>query len=220
MLCEYCRKDASARKNRVQSKINHGFKNRFCSSSCSIKYQVVSKGLELTKEYYCVKCKKVFKRIFSQSIRSKNCFCSKSCAAKYNNAHKSYGIRRSKLEIWLERRLVELYPDLEILFNYKKIIESELDIYIPSLNLAFEINGIFHYKPIFGQEKLEQIQTNDSKKSSRCTQENISLLIINCSKLTHFKVKEFYKYLGIIEYHINILVDLFGSQDSPRHVAS
>ena len=36
-------------------------------------------------------------------------------------------------------------------------INSELDVYVPSLNLAFELNGIFHYEPIYGEKKLNQI---------------------------------------------------------------
>jgi len=47
-----------------------------------------------------------------------------------------------------------LYPDLVIHFNKKDAINSELDIYIPSLKLAFELNGIFHYEPIFGKENF------------------------------------------------------------------
>ena len=64
--------------------------------------------------------------------------------------------------MWLEEQLTSLYPKLDIHFNRKDTIGSELDIYIPSLNLAVELNGIFHYEPIFGKDKLSKIKTNDA----------------------------------------------------------
>ncbi len=76
-------------------------------------------------------------------------FCNRSCAVTYNNKNKQVGTRVSKLEIYLASKLAEKYP-FEFHFNRKDTIGSELDIYIPTLKLAFELNGIFHYEPIFG----------------------------------------------------------------------
>ena len=143
----------------------------------------------------------MFKRLYStrviKSDKSKNLFCSHSCAAKYNNTHKTKGCRRSKLEIWLEQKLKEKYS-FEILFNEKNIINSELDIYIPHLKLAFELNGIFHYEPIFGKEKLSQIQNNDNRKFQACLEHDIELCIIDTSQQKYFKEKTSLKYLNII----------------------
>jgi hypothetical protein len=140
----------------------------------------------------------IFIKSNSEIKKHSNHFCCKSCAATYNNKNKQTGTRRSKLEVWLEEKLISIYPNLDIHFNRKDTIGSELDIYIPSMNLAFEMNGIFHYEPIFGQDKLEQIQNNDSNKFQKCQEKNISLCLIDTSGQKRFTEKSSQKYLDII----------------------
>lgn len=149
-------------------------------------------------EISCTNCGKKYKTRPSQAVRSKNHYCSRSCSATYNNKNKTHGTRRAKLEIWLEDQLIELYPDLEIHFNRKDTIGSELDIYFPTLNLAIELNGIFHYEPIYGEKKLNQIQENDQNKFQACQSHGISLCIIDTSGQKYFKPKTSQKYLDII----------------------
>lgn len=119
--------------------------------------------------------------------KSGHLFCNHHCAALYANSHKTVGTRRSKLEVWLEARLRALYPNLTLLPNDKTAINSELDFYFPELKLAFELNGIFHYEPIYGPEKLASIQNNDHRKFAACAEAGISLCIIDVSWMTHFK---------------------------------
>lgn len=174
-------------------------KSKYCSTQCA---NLAQKNKEKIK---CSNCNSVFEKTPSQIKKSKsgNHFCSKSCAATFNNKNKTYGTRRSKLENWLENQLNELYPELEILFNNKEAIGSELDIYIPSLNLAFELNGIFHYEPIYGNNKLEQIQENDQSKSKACHDAKIDLCVIDVSQQKYFKEKTSKKYLDIINNVVN-----------------
>ena len=150
----------------------------------------------------CTNCNSEFEKLPSQIKKTINHFCSKSCSASYNNKHKTTGNRRSKLEVWLEEQLTQLYPDLPIDFNKKSAIGSELDIYIPSLNLAIELNGIFHYEPIYGTNKLDQIQNNDKNKFMLCIEHKIDLCIIDTSGQKYVKPSTSQKYLDII---INII---------------
>lgn len=170
---------------------------KFCSLRC------VGLSKRSMQNVSCVNCGTTFKKKPSEIQRSPNHFCSKSCSGTYNNKNKKYGIRRSKLEVWLEEQLTILYPELEVHYNRKDTIGSELDIFIPSLNLAVELNGIFHYEPIFGVNKLQKIQENDQSKTKACIEHKIDLCIIDVSAFKHFKPARAQKYLDIITNIIN-----------------
>jgi hypothetical protein len=105
------------------------------------------------------------------------------------------------LEKWLEIQLGIKYPQLKIQYNERETISGELDIYIPSLKLAFELNGIFHYEDIFGQ--LERTQNNDKRKFAACSEKGIGLCIIDTSRQRYFKEKSSQEFLNIITNIIN-----------------
>jgi len=129
--------------------------------------------------------------------------CSHSCSTIHFNKNKTTGNRRSNLEKWIEGQLLILYPNLEFHFNRKDTISSELDIYIPSINVAFELNGIFHYEPIYGVNKLEKTQINDISKTKACHDAKINLCIIDTSGQKYFKESTSKQYLDIITNIIN-----------------
>lgn len=162
----------------------------FCSRECGHKKKHIQKN--------CIQCGDEFDILLRRSFNGEGKFCSRSCAATYNNTHKTKGTRRSKLESWLEIKLQEKYPNLKIDFNKKDVINSELDIYFPDLKLAFELNGIFHYEPIYGQEKLDKIKNNDHRKFAACAEKGVSLCIIDTSKQSYFKEKTCFPFLDII----------------------
>jgi hypothetical protein len=174
----------------------------FCDQKCFHDYNNCKEKL------ICCQCGVEFLKSLSQLKKTKNSFCSQSCAATYNNTHKTKGNRRSKLETWLEEQLTILYPNLEILYSNKTTINSELDVYIPLLNLAFELNGIFHYEPIFGESKLNQIQNNDSRKFQACLENGIELCIIDTSQHKYVKPSTSQKYLDIIIHLVNFKLKL------------
>lgn len=185
----------------IQKKlITHELKHRrgrvkYCSQKC----HCIVNHPWLREEKSCTTCGKLFIRKAREIKRSKNSFCTKSCAATYNNVNKTHGYRRSKLEVWLEEQLPVIYPSLEFHFNRKDAINGELDIYIPVLRLAFELNGIFHYEPIFGEEQLSKIQNNDHRKYQACIERKIELCLIDTSPLKNFKENGARKYLDIIK---------------------
>jgi hypothetical protein len=126
-----------------------------------------------------------------------------SCSAKWRNAHKTKGTRVSKLERWLAEQLVLLFPTIEFHFNRKDAINGELDIFIPTLKLAFELNGIFHYEPIYGPEKLGRMQSNDERKMQACHEHGIELCIIDVSMMTYFKPAKADRFLRIVKHVIH-----------------
>lgn len=167
-------------------------KGDFCSREC------VNEHLRPLASVVCLQCKRPFKKRPSQIEKSPNHFCGHHCAATYQNTHKTTGTKVSKLEQWLQARLVSLYPDIEFHFNRKDAIDSELDIYLPHLRLAFELNGIFHYEPIYGPDKLASIQGNDHRKFQACIEKKIELCLIDVSRMKNFKEARASQFLGII----------------------
>lgn len=191
--CYHCNNIFYVMKKNIMHELKHNRgRVKFCSYKCSREH------LKTQETVKCKNCGKHFKKRIFEIKKSENHFCSQSCSGIYINTHKLIGNRRSKLENWLENELKKIYPNYNILFNNKTMINSELDIYIPSLNLAFELNGIFHYEPIHGQDKLNQIQNNDNRKFQACLERGIELCIIDTSKQKYFKEKTSHEFLKII----------------------
>lgn len=201
LTCEFCSSSFKKPKNEIQREL---FSNRntlrFCSRKCYGLF--TSKSILIT----CKHCNTHTSRCQSEYKKSKNHFCSSSCFGTYNISHRKTGTRRSKLENWIESKLNEKYPNLEIHYNRKDTINSELDIYIPSLKLAFELNGIFHYEPIYGPDKLSKIQNNDTRKFQACLERGIELCIIDTSTVRYFKEHIYNNYLNIISNIIEVRV--------------
>jgi len=196
LKCKQCGGIFYRRKHVIQEGLKHPKMQPkdFCCNICRAKYA----NRNNTIGVLCDQCNLFITKKKSDIRKTKHHFCSHSCSAKYHNSRKQTGTRKSKFEAWVEEQLVSLYPNLEFHFNKKDAILSELDIYIPSLKLAFEINGIFHYEPIFGQDKLSRIQNNERRKFAACAERGIGLCIIDTSSLNYFKPAKAQKFLDII----------------------
>lgn len=175
----------------------------YCSNIC---YRTMSKTKTKVK---CLQCNKEFEKFPNKIKKSPKHFCSKKCAANYNVFTRKPSIRNpngtSKLEKYLKIQLELIYPKLDLAFNTRSILNGklELDIYIKSLNLAFEINGIHHYEPIYGLDRLTKCKLNDTSKTKLCHKAKIDLCIINTSEQKRVTVKSSQKYLDIITKIIN-----------------
>lgn len=192
--CLFCQEWFLANKYEVEKR-----NARFCSKEC-----INNSNRE---KLNCKNCGKEFSRQLNYrrwNNEYKNSFCTRSCSTTFANNHKTHGPNRSKLEIWLETNLIKCYPNLKFNFNDRTAINSELDIYIPSLNLAFELNGIFHYEPIFGEKKLNKTINNDNRKFQACLENKIELCIIDTSKQKYFKESTSIVYFDIIKTIINL----------------
>ncbi len=208
--CQFLRIKKLVKFNRTRKEKQGYFGGLFCGRKCRAAYDSQSKKVDLI----CTQCNLPFSRKFSQTKskkrKSENFFCSQSCAGKYNNAHKKTGTRVSKLEVWLHSQLKAMFPNIVFSFNKTDAINAELDVYIRSLNLAFEINGIFHYKPIFGKDKFERISSKDANKIKSCHDNGIDLCIIDVSSFKYFKEQKAKTYLDIISNIISDRVQAFG----------
>lgn len=152
----------------------------FCDRTCLGKQKASKKSV------VCAHCRATFWKFPNQIRKTKNNFCSKSCAGTYNNKHKSHGIRRSKLEFYIESKLRTEFPSIGFLYNSKAVIDSELDIYCPKAQCAVQINGIMHYQPIYGQDKLDNTMRLDEQKREKCKELGIHLLEVDCSLQKRF----------------------------------
>lgn len=165
----------------------------FCDSTCTGLYR---KGKELTEkqELNCEKCGKSFMRskakiAWHATLSNYNHhYCSRECARKcsfnttkfkscFPHQKNKTKRQRSLLELFIEKQLMEQFPDLPLICcgKYKHF---ELDFYFPSLLLAIEINGPTHYKPIYGNKVLTNVQNRDFLRSELCKSRNVKLEII------------------------------------------
>jgi hypothetical protein len=194
-ICDECNKNFEIRgayRKRILSPVTTQgrVQGKFCSKKCMGQNKIKKVSIP------CKECGEIIYRTPYELKKVKNAFCGHICSGKYNAKNKTTGGNRSKLEIWLEGQLKVIYPILEFRFNDTKAIEAELDIYIPALSLAFELNGIFHYENIFG--KLQKTQERDKMKVSLCYEKHIGLCVIDTSNLKYFKNENALRYLKII----------------------
>jgi hypothetical protein len=184
-------------------------KNNFCSIVCAVKFK------DRKVEVECLHCHNKFMKKLNQIRKTSKHFCSEVCA-KNLQKHKDWGGKRSKLEIAIEEHFKIIFPFMYIRYN-KTDIGYELDIYIPCLELAIELNGVFHYRVIHkrnGVERLKRTQEIDAEKVVKCKELDIKLFVIDVSRDRGEKIKaqRILEVKGIVLDRINELGYVFKNE--------
>lgn len=87
---------------------------------------------------------------------------------------------RFMLETHFNEKFETVHP--EWLVNPETNRCMELDMYCENLKIAVEYNGIHHYEPIYGDEKLEGVQFKDALKQKICQEKGIRFIQIQGMK--------------------------------------
>jgi hypothetical protein len=179
--CVFCKQQIE----RVASQLKN-VKHVFCNHSCAaqfnnslrpkkLKQPKKAKPVAKVVEHICINCGKI--SIVSARASLKKKFCSGSCRNVINN--KTIRGTRSKVEKEFELAIKANFPDLKFNCNDRQILDGlELDFYFPEINLAIEFNGIWHLKPIRGEELLVKYKQRDKHKKRLCEEKNIKLLVL------------------------------------------
>jgi very-short-patch-repair endonuclease len=184
MRCKNCHQEFNQTKNIILKSLRKYGKCGYCSRLCCNKAKINHSYLP------CEECGKITQKSAVALKTNKHVFCSCSCHAKYKNRHKNFGKIRSKMEEFIESKVKEFFPTLEFYCNDRKSLNGpELDFLFPSLKLAVELNGITHYEPIYGKDRLTRSQESDRRKMSSCEKIGIELAVIDISSIKYFKPK-------------------------------
>lgn len=174
---------------------------------CKSEFKVWKSHSNLLKCCKNDSCKKIHRKNIQKSIGEKNkvekikkicqicnyefyvlpCFnnrilCSKKCQLKFRAIKGAQGNKSiSKPQLIIYEFLKEIFNDA-ILCDVSILKFQEIDIFIPSLNLAIEVQGRVHYEPIFGLKTFQRVQKNDKTKRTLLKNKNIMLLEIKVER--------------------------------------
>lgn len=202
LMCALCQGVFFKPKNEIQRVIKGNYHGScdFCSRKCTMDSR---KKREFVK---CTECNASFEKTLGRITN--NNFCSQHCHGVFYQKNKKTGFRQSKAELFLIQLISSEFPNLRIEESNRKFIGLELDILIPDIKTAIEINGIVHFLPIYGSDKLNRIQVNDQNKEKLIKEKSFQLISLDISKLK--TEKEMNAFL--LEYFHNNLKEVIKSK--------
>ncbi len=89
----------------------------------------------------------------------------------------------SKLEKYLLDRLLQ--EGYKIDFHKEQMLSNtklQIDLFLPTMNLAIEVDGPSHFSPIWGEDALERNKRYDEKKNGLLTGKGLSLIRVKQTK--------------------------------------
>ena len=134
--------------------------------------------------YICNRCTRDVHRV--RPALPETVYCSPGCRKAADRDKRPRKSTRSKIELYIEAGFTRDHPSTQVLYNSRTLIGLELDIYFPEYKVAVELNGVFHYQPIFGGRSLYRTQRNDARKRERCQRKGIYLFVIDISHIKKF----------------------------------
>jgi endogenous inhibitor of DNA gyrase (YacG/DUF329 family) len=178
----------------------------YCSRKCyGLSFQVPRCNI------LCKKCGKQITRKLTHINKYKNQFCSRKCATCYIRIFSKVAAR-SKIEEFLFNLIKTDFPILTIEQNIRSLLSCgyEIDIWIPQINLAIELNGPVHYFNIYGN--LDITQQHDTTKRDEINQRGYKFIVIDVSQNNYKKTKNLVceEYLNVIkpmivDYYLNLV---------------
>ena len=117
-----------------------------------------------------------------------NPFANKEELQKYESSllarMKEDGVKISKWknEVDLFLLIYQSYPDTIYQYHAPWLGSQSLDVYIPSLKLGFEYQGIQHFEPVDrfgGAEGFKSIQERDQRKKKLCEENGVQVIYWN-----------------------------------------
>lgn len=83
-----------------------------------------------------------------------------------NSAVREASKKGSKLEIFLLNKLLQ--DGYKVDFHKEQTLANtklQIDLFLPNLNVAIEVDGLSHFEPVWGKDTLQRNQKYDNKKT-------------------------------------------------------
>lgn len=156
---------------------------------------------KVREEKECFLCKNMFK---VKPNRKKFCslLCSRRNASKYAGlASAAARQTRGKNEIHFAKLCIEYFGEDKVLCNQPIFNGWDADVIIPHLKIAVLWNGVHHYKTVYKEQSLSQVQNRDKIKLDQIAKHGYTAYTIkDMGKVKpEFVKQEFMKFLEYLK---------------------
>jgi very-short-patch-repair endonuclease len=129
-----------------------------------------------------------------------------------NSAVREASKKGSKLELYLLDKLLK--DGYKVDFHKEQTLSNtklQIDLFLPTLNIAIEVDGLSHFEPVWGSETLKRNKKYDNKKTGLILGKGLVLIRIK-------QLKDFSKARADVIYkdlltHIQNIQQVFPASD-------